>query len=96
MPRGDRAASGGDATTEIGSASAGGRQHSFAEVYGDKRAQERPKLGQSDALLPLCSDVTLFLLPATPQGSQVGQKHLLSGSWSHQGSSERVSKVAGK
>lgn len=67
---------------EIGSASSGVNQHSFAEASGVKRVQERPKLGQSDAQLLLCSNVTLFFLP-TILHSQVGQKYLLSGSWVH-------------
>lgn len=49
--------------TEIGSASSGVKQHTFAEACGVKRAQERPELGQSDALLLLCCTVTLFFLP---------------------------------
>lgn len=80
---------------EIGSASSGVNQHSFAESSGVKRMQERPKLGQSDAQLLLCSNVTLFLLPTTPLHSQVGQKYLLSGSGIRQGSSEISSKSAG-
>ena len=78
----------------MGSASSGVNQHSFAKASGVKRVQERPKLGQSDAQLLLCSNVTLFLLPTTPLHSQVGHKYLLSGSWIHQGSSEIFSKSA--
>lgn len=80
---------------ETGSASSGVNQHSFAEASGVKRLQERSKLGQSDAQLLLCSNVTLFLFPTTPLHRQVGQKYLLSGSWIYRGSSEIVSKSAG-
>lgn len=80
---------------EIGSASSGVNQHSFAEASGVKKVQERPKLGQPDTQLLLCSNLTFFLLPAVSLHSQVGQKDLLSGSWIHLGSSEILSKSAG-
>lgn len=48
--------------TETGSASTGVNRQSFAEARGVKRVQERPKLGQSDARLLLCSNVRLSFL----------------------------------